>query len=72
MLHEGVAKKERIEIRLPEKWVYTVEGIESYLVVSPLKYVSLIFEAEIKPGKNDFLLQGQDLTAYKGKFNKYE
>jgi hypothetical protein len=72
VFHEGVGKKEIIEIRLPEKWVYTVEGVESNLVVSPLKYVSLIFEAEIKPGKNDFLLQGQDLTAYKGEFKKYE
>lgn len=43
--HEGVAKVEKVEVVLPEKWYYTVEGVDSYLVASPLKHISLVFEA---------------------------
>lgn len=41
--HEGVAKVERVEVVLPEKWYYTVDGVDSYIVASPQKHLSLIF-----------------------------
>lgn len=71
IFHHGVAKVEKVEIILPDKWYYTVEGVESYLVASPLKYVSLVFEMEIKPGQNDFVLKGGDLANYKGQITSF-
>lgn len=72
ILHEGVAKKERLEIVLPKEWAYTVQGIDSHILVSPEGQTSVIFEADIKPGKNDFQLIGQELSQYQGEVAKFK
>ena len=61
ILHEGVKKSEKIELLLPQQWIYEVEGKTSYIVENIEKNAkSVIFETELNPGLNQFTLKGSN------------